>query len=233
MEVCLIKGRSLGWPKAVIFDLDGTLIDSAADIAAALNHVLAGRGLPALPEERVKQMIGGGVPKLIERALIAHGAEPEGIPALTEDFLEFYGAHAIDNTVFFDGADDLLRKLAASGVCIGVCTNKPQAISEQILRGLGAGSLVGAVVGGRPGLPKKPDPAPLRETLDALGVIATEAVMIGDSAADTGAAHALGMPVILVRHGYTRTPVEELGGDIVIDSLQELPDAIEALKINV
>jgi phosphoglycolate phosphatase len=230
MNVCYAQERGPDWPKAAVFDLDGTLIDSIGDIADALNATLAARGLPALPQDRIKQMVGAGVPELVRRGLAAHGVEPGEIEPFVRELIALYSAQPAARTRLYDGGAELLASLAARGMKLGICTNKPQAITEQVLSELGIASYFEAVVGVRPDVPVKPDPAMLRTALDALGVAAPDAVMIGDSASDVGVARALGVPVIVVRSGYGQDAPQDLGADMLIDTLGEAEAAIDALR---
>jgi phosphoglycolate phosphatase len=211
-----------GWPDAVVFDLDGTLIDSAADIARALNEAMSANGLSCFSLEQVKEMIGGGVVKLLERALAAQGAPVRRAVPIAAEFLDFYAAVAMAETALYPGAEEQLSRLAAAGVKIGLCTNKPQTISERILRELGIDGYFSSVVGGRDDMPRKPHPAPLQAVMDELGSVPTRSLMVGDSSADVGAARALGLRVAVASYGYSKVPVRELGADMVIDALGEL-----------
>ncbi|MGI9382700.1 MAG: phosphoglycolate phosphatase [Methyloligellaceae bacterium] len=222
------------WPEAVIFDLDGTLVDSAPDLAAALNTVLQDHDLQPLSLDDVTGMIGGGVPKLIERALTALGQPADGALAgrLVDAFLPVYSACATERTTVFPGVRDILERFAGVGVRMGVCTNKPTGISKQILSDLDVARYVDVVVGGDSGLERKPHPAPLLSALESLGVSADGAVMVGDSGADAGAARAAGVPVVLVTFGYTQTPVEEIDCDHVISGFDALEAVLDALRPN-
>ena len=146
------------------------------------------------------------------------------------EMMQRYTARPVARTRLFDGGADLLDRLAARGVKMAICTNKPQAITELILQQLGVATRFGAIVGESPARPRKPDPAMLRATLDMLGVAAFDAVMIGDSASDVGTARALGVPVIVVRSGYGQEAPEQLGADTLIDSLSESDRAIAELR---
>lgn len=213
------------WPRAVIFDLDGTLVDSAPDIGTALNKIMSAKGEKTFGADDVRRMIGGGVPKLIERAHDAQGltlADGE-LDSLTADFVAYYETIATDETRFYPGAEETVSTLRSRGIGLGVCTNKPTTISIQILRDLGMLDAFDAVIGGEKDRAKKPDPAALFECCGALGVDADNALMVGDSAADVGAARAAGMPVIVVSYGYTPVPPGELGADALIDSLADVP----------
>lgn len=222
-----------GWPSAIIFDLDGTLIDSAPDLAGSLNTVLeAAHGLPALPVDDVRLMIGAGVPKLIERGLRAHGRPhgAEDVDALLPVFMKTYLARATQETKLYPGGEEILKAYAKAGVKIGLCTNKPTDVSEQILTDLGVRELFGCVVGGTSGFAKKPDPEPMRACMEGLGVTAARTLFVGDSIADVKTARNANIPVVVMSYGYTPTPAAELGGDVVIDRLDEIPQAIETLK---
>lgn len=216
------------WPQAILFDLDGTLVDSVADLASALNRVLGDDGFPELSVEAVTGMVGGGVPMLIERALKVHGETPaqDRIANLYPRFLEMYGPHAADETRLFPDVREALEAFHDKGIRLGVCTNKPEKISRMILDSLSVAHLFGAVIGGDTLPVKKPDPEPLIEGFKRLGCAPESGLMVGDSGADANAARAAGVAVILVTYGYTRVPVEELPNDGIVDSFALLPDAI-------
>jgi len=230
MNVCYAPDRGPHWPRAVVFDLDGTLIDSAGDIADALNATFAGRGLPPLPEDRVKQMVGAGVPELVRRGLRAHGVPQDDLKACIAEMIERYSANPAARTRLYDGAQALLSDLREAGARLGICTNKPQRITEFVLRELGVADQFGAIVGESPDRPRKPDPAMLRAVLDKLEVAAFDAVMIGDSASDVKAARAFGLPVVVLRSGYGQDDPDDLGADIVIGALAQARDAIADLR---
>lgn len=219
----------LAWPRGVVFDLDGTLVDSAPDIASALNEVLGRRDLSPFPLERVKQMIGGGIPMLIRRALAAHGVEADDIDPLVKDMLGVYSQRATELTVLYEGAEAELVRLQADGVKLAVCTNKSQDITDIILRDLGHTKYFGSVIGAQAGRPRKPEPGALQAVLDQLGMEAGDAVMIGDSGADAGAAKAVGMKLVLVGFGYCTTPLEAFEPDAIIAHFGELPDVLDRI----
>jgi phosphoglycolate phosphatase len=225
----------LDWPEAVVFDLDGTLIDSAADIGAALNEALANRGLSTFSLEQVKEMIGGGAVKLLERALRAQGLPLDGggamaVEPIVAEFLAIYSRSPVRETTLYPGARELLTRLRNSGLRMGLCTNKPQGVTELIIREMDLARYFACVVGGRENLPRKPHPGGLQAVIAALNAAPGRTLMVGDSAADVGAARAAGVPVAVVSHGYSKTPVGQLGADVVIGGLPDLPRAVNALN---
>ncbi len=222
----------MGTFKAVVFDLDGTLIDSAPDLRVALNKVLTAHNRPPVNLRQVKMMVGDGAAKLVERAFAATGDEPEAsrLARLTTEFLSFYEGHSADLTRPYPGVPETLSTLKAQGLALGVCTNKPEAATREVLRDLTLDGFFDAVLGGDSiDGARKPDPRLLQGVLDAMGVGANHSVMVGDAANDVGAARALGMPVIVVSYGYTRIPVDDLGADRVIADFAELTAALDRL----
>ena len=218
-------------PRAVIWDLDGTLIDSAADLAAALNELLLEHGARELPEAAVRPMIGDGALRLVERAFAATGT-PLSVASrdmTVRRFLRLYGENAVRDTRRFDGALAVMDRLASAGCVHGICTNKPHAIATVILERLGFAARTRAVVGGDSTPHNKPHPAPLVSCLRQLGVSRDHALMIGDSANDVLAARAAGLPVIVVGFGYSSRPTRSLGADAVVERLDQLPAVIAEL----
>jgi len=214
----------------LIFDLDGTLIDSAPDLHRSLNAVLAEQSRPPVPLAEIRAMVGDGAAKLVERGFADTGAavEAAALPALVQRFLVHYstGRHALTTT--FPGVAETLATLRQRGCRLGVCTNKPYEPTMEILELLGLSGFFGAVTGGDSLPVRKPDPGHLLGTLDLLGAAADQALMIGDSINDVAVAHAAGVPVVVVRYGYTRTPVEELGADAIIERFDELIPWLDA-----
>lgn len=221
-----------GWPGAVLFDLDGTLIDSAPDIRAAVNELLGRHKLPPLDLDQVKAAIGNGVRTLVERAFIAARAplSPAELDSEYATMLEIYANHLIGLTTLMPGTHETLDALRGKGILLGLATNKPQRFIETVLDHFGLASSFGAVIGGDAGVAKKPAPDMLFAALDQLGVEPTAAVMVGDSRADVESARAAAIPAILLRGGYSNVPLEELGADAVLDGLPQLVDALAALK---
>lgn len=226
-----MQERASAWPRAVIFDLDGTLVDTVADLAAALNRTLVELGLPPHTPEAVRAMVGGGLAKLLERALAAHAARLDAarMDAAAARLVELYAAAPAALSHPYPDAAETLRDLRGAGIACGLCTNKPDAISRDLLRAHGLAEAFDCILGTGAGLPKKPDPAGLHRVLADLETEPARAVMVGDSLADVKAARAAGLGgVILVSYGYSVTPVAELGADRVIDSLAELPLVLAA-----
>jgi phosphoglycolate phosphatase len=224
---------SAGFPAAVVWDLDGTLIDSAADIARSLNRLFAELGLAPLGLDRVRGLIGEGVATLIERALAVAGKPRGELPAgrdLVARFLSLYSEDAGRSTRLYPGAREALQKLGGSGVRHAICTNKPEQITRKILSDLDVGRHFETVIGGDTLARRKPDPLPLKAALAGLDVPSSEALMIGDSAIDVATARAAGVMIGVVSFGYARLPVGELGADFVIDDLAALPARIAALQ---
>ena len=218
--------------KAVVFDLDGTLVDSAPGLHASINRLLTQDGRAALELNAVKTMVGDGVRPLVRRAYAATGRAPDEPESdrLTERFLAFYDEDGPRLTVLNPGARAVLEDLSARGIALGLCTNKPQAATLLLLESLGIDRYLPAVLGGDClGGIRKPDPRHVLAVLDALRVVPDEAAMVGDSPNDVRAGRDAGLPVIAVSFGYPLGPVADLGADLVIDRFEELPGALERL----
>lgn len=210
------------------FDLDGTLADTAADLAASLNHVLAELNRPAIPTDAVRQLIGNGVQALIRKGLAATGGASEalverGIPM----FLEYYGQNICAQTRPYEGVDEALDTLAANGLRLAICTNKPERLAVRLVEALGWTSRFASVVGGDTLATRKPDPAPLHEAIARAG--GGRAAFVGDSITDADTARAAGVPLIAVSFGFSDRPVAQLGADITIDHYHALVPALRQL----
>lgn len=216
-------------PYDLVFDLDGTLIDSAPDLHAAVNRLLGPDGRRLLDYAELVRMVGDGVPVLVRRAYEATGGIPEDIDEKIERYHALYGAALADLTAPFPGVVETLEALQAAGHRMAVCTNKPHRATTEILETLGLRGFFAAVAGGDSLPVRKPDPGHLLGTLDMLGAGPDRAVMIGDSRNDVAVAHAAGVPAIAVSYGYRREPVEELGADVVVDRFEDVPRALGRL----
>jgi len=210
---------------AVVFDLDGTLADTVADISESLEIALARMGLPGVEPGAVRLMIGHGPAVLAQRALQHLDVSPEQhlVTYLTDVFMNHYAASGNRLSSLFTGVNDCLEELAAMNVAIGVCSNKPHDACRGLLVDLGIARYIDALQGGMAGMPKKPDPTMLLEVLRSLGVSAQDALYVGDSDTDVRTARAAGLPVVLVSYGYSDRPADQLGADRVVSSLRELP----------
>ncbi len=215
---------------AVVFDLDGTLIDSAPDVVAALNRLLVeqGRRMVSLDEGRL--MVGEGARAMVERGLAATGADagPAALDDLTRRYIAIYRDDPVVETIVYPGVVEVLKLLAASGVAMGVCTNKPDEMSRLVLEALGLAGYFGAVVGGDALSVRKPDARHLNAVVDRLAVPIAGAVYVGDSGTDAETAHEAGIPFIAVTYGYSRVRAQELGAEFLIDSFAALPAALMA-----
>jgi phosphoglycolate phosphatase len=216
----------------LILDLDGTLVDTAADLARALNGTIAEFGRGPLPVADVRAMIGGGIAHLVQQGLEATGGP------LADDSLERavagarqrYGDHVADLSRPYPEVAETLEALAAKGVRMGVCTNKPEEASRRLLDALGLARWLPVVVGGDTLEVHKPDPAMARAVLDALGAAADEALAVGDSATDVALARAAGLPIVLVDYGYTLESARSLGADAVISRFGEIAGHLAAVS---
>jgi phosphoglycolate phosphatase len=218
-------------PRIVVFDLDGTLVDTAPDLISALNYVLDREGLPPVPLKSARNMIGAGARKLIERGLEVEGrAMSTGdVDRLTRDFIDYYAAHIADISRPFHGLEGALDDLSARGYRFAVCTNKLEWLSKLLLDRLGMSWRFSAICGADTFGVSKPDPAILRQTIARAGGEPSAAIMVGDAGPDIGVARRAGIPVIGVEFGYTEVPIADLKPDRVISHMRELPAAVESL----
>jgi phosphoglycolate phosphatase len=215
-------------PSVIIFDLDGTLIDSAADLATAINSMLAGYGCEPLSVPEVRRMIGDGVARLVERALAARHCEQADPAEAARIFMSHYESHATSLTTAFPGAAEALRTLRARGIALAVCTNKPARISAAILAKLGLARYFARVIGGD-SLPfHKPDPRVLLALLEAFVAAPQSALLVGDSEVDAAAAQAASVPFVLMKHGYRRGPAEAIPCVAALEKFAELPALVAA-----
>lgn len=212
----------------VVFDLDGTLVDTAPDLTAAMNAALAEEGRPPVPLATVRAMVGRGARVLIERGLAATGGPvgPERMELLFRRFLDHYASHITATSRPFSGSLAALDRLAARGVPVAICTNKPIGLTLLLLDGLGLTSRFAAILGADSRPYKKPDGRHILDTIAAASGRPDRAVMVGDSETDVAAARNAGVPVVVVSFGYTTIPPAELGGDVLIDHFDALDAAL-------
>jgi phosphoglycolate phosphatase len=215
----------------VVFDLDGTLIDTAPDLIETLNVVFTRDGLPPLDYAAARDMIGGGARRMIESALKLQGRMlADGIvDRMFADFIAYYGTHVADRSKPFPGLNAALDDLAARDCRFAVCTNKLEGLSRLLLEALGLTRRFTAICGQDTFGIQKPDPEILRRTIQAAGGALHQAVMVGDSGTDIATARAAGIPIVAVDFGYSETPVRNLGPDRLISHFSELADAVLAL----
>jgi phosphoglycolate phosphatase len=216
---------------AALFDLDGTLVETAPDLCRAVNHALTAFGRPSLALSQVRHMVGDGARALIERGLVASGGLPpvDVVDRLVAVMLEHYWQYIAEESRPFEGVADTLRDLAESGFVLAVCTNKPLRFTNRLLHLLQLHQHFAAVFAGDSLPVRKPDPGHVLGTLAAIGARPEAAVMVGDSANDVRAGRGAGTRTVAVSFGYSATPVAELGADCVIDSFAELPAALARL----
>lgn len=218
--------------RAILFDLDGTLVDSNRDLVPTLNRVVALDGVPPTSLDDVGHVVGQGAMAMIARAFALHGVPLESArhKELLALYLEDYEQHLADETVFFDGALEALDLLEADGWQLHVCTNKYEHLARKLLNALGESGRFGTITGGDTFAVKKPDPSHLIETARLAGVDPFRCIMVGDSINDIAAAQAAKMPVVAVTFGYSDVGVKTLGPDAIISHFQELPNAITVLS---
>ena len=212
----------------VVFDLDGTLIDTAPDLTAALNFALRQLGRAQLTEAMVRGMIGRGVRVLIEQGLGATGeVSPELIDKVLPIYLDYYLAHIADGSRSYEGVEPTLALLRARGARLAICTNKPEDHTRKLLAAFGWADFFASVIGGDTLPARKPDAAPLLEAVARAEGGA--AILVGDSITDIETARAARLPCVAVSHGFRDRPAEELGATILIDRFADLVPALETL----
>jgi phosphoglycolate phosphatase len=217
--------------RAVVLDLDGTLVDTAPDLAAATNHVLGQHGRRPVSLDEIRVMVGQGARKMLLKGFAATG-EPlpeERIEPLYADFVAFYRDHIAERSSPFPGAVAFLDLCRAAGIRLAICTNKLEALSVKLLGELGLAGYFGAVIGSDTLGIAKPDAAPYREAVRRAGGRLASSVMIGDSATDVLMAKAAGVPVIAVTFGYTERPVAESRPDYLVDGFDEVWPLVTAI----
>lgn len=214
--------------RLVGFDLDGTLVDSSADLAAAVNHVLASIGLPPLGIAEVCRNIGGGGRRMLSLSLADAGIDPpDALDAHYAALLAYYADHIVDATRPYPGVTDTLDALRRTGARLAVVTNKGERLAVKLLDALGLTDRFDCVIGGDSVAHGKPAPDPILEMLRRCG--GGPAAFVGDSEYDVAAAHAAGIPCVAVSFGFPGKPIAELGADAMIDDFAALPEALRRL----
>jgi phosphoglycolate phosphatase len=208
----------------LVLDLDGTLVDTAPDLLATLDRVLAEAGYATVGPEAARRMIGHGARRMIERALAVQGLAvgADELEALYRRFLHHYQAHICDASRPYPGAVEMLDRFAAAGWRFAICTNKHEGMSRLLLRALKLEARFAAIAGGDTFAASKPDPGHLLATIARAGHQRHQAVMVGDGKTDVDAARAARVPVVGVTFGYTPVPMRELDPDLLIDRFDEL-----------
>lgn len=237
MTICngILPPESLPFPTmplpALIFDLDGTLVDTAPDLLNALNAVLVEAGRRPVDHADLHHLIGHGARLMMGEAFARTGARPapERIEALIDRFIAHYREHLSDESRPYPDVVETLAALKRDGARMGVLTNKPEEMAVPLLRALDLTQYFEAIHGAGRYSYMKPDPRVLRHVLDELGADHGHAVMIGDSATDVATARSVGIPVIVLSYGYTPTPPHELGADAVIDAFAKLPATLREI----
>lgn len=213
--------------RTLVFDLDGTLVDTVPDLVAALNRLMAGRDLPPFTRLEVAAMVGDGAAALIQRAFAARARQPDA--AALDEFLADYGANAARDSRAYPGVDATLSLLAGHGWRLAICTNKPEAHARRLLVALGLDHYFAAIGGGDSFPTRKPDPAHLLATIAAAGGTVASALLAGDHRNDVTAAAGAGIPCIFAAWGYGLPSMAE-GAAAVATRFTELPDLAERLR---
>ncbi|MGA0600335.1 phosphoglycolate phosphatase [Caulobacter sp. KR2-114] len=215
----------------IVFDLDGTLVDSAPDLVGTLNFLLQEEGVAPLPMSQARDMIGRGARALLVQGFLAAGAPVSDgrLDQLFDRFIAHYEGRIADESTIFPGVLPALDTLRSAGARLAVCTNKRTGLSVQLLQALGFADRFDAIIGADSAPAPKPDPRHLTAAIAAAGGDPARAVMVGDSISDAGAARAAQAALVLVSFGYTETSAAELGADILIDHYDQLVDACSSL----
>ena len=215
----------------IIFDLDGTLVDTAPDLIDTLNTILGREGLPTVPYDKARALIGHGTRRMLERGLAVAGRPAADIERMFGDFITYYSEHIADRSRPFPGVEAALDTLAARGCAFAVCTNKLEWLSKRLLDEWGLSPRFAAICGADTFGVSKPDPAILRQTIARAGGDPSSTIMVGDAGTDIGVARRAGVPVIGVTFGYTDVPIADLEPDRLIDHMRELPGAVDDLLL--
>lgn len=216
---------------ALVFDLDGTLVDTAPDLLGALNAILLREGRPPVNHADLRHLVGFGARTMLAEAFKMTGepADEDRLSGLMDAYIAHYKKHIAVASRPFPGVRKTLERLKAEGTRMAVLTNKPQELTDALLPRLGLEGMFAAVYGAGRKAYTKPDPRIFHEVVDDCG--GTPGVMIGDSITDLNTARAAAAPCILFSYGFTPVPAAELGADLVLDDFAELPGALARLKL--
>jgi phosphoglycolate phosphatase len=216
----------------IVFDLDGTLVDTAEDLVATLNAVLVSEGMVPVSVEALIAMVGSGARVMLEAAFAAEGRAltPPVLDRLLAGYMALYEEHLADRSRPYPGAEAMLDRFAEAGWLIAVCTNKYEAATRKLLDILGLTPRLAAISGQDTFAFRKPDPRHLTETIRLAGGSSDNAIMVGDSRTDIDTAHAAGIPVVAVDYGYSPIPVATLGPTRVISRLDDLYDVVATIR---
>jgi phosphoglycolate phosphatase len=215
----------------LVFDLDGTLIDTVPDLANALNHVMREHGHAPFSPREVQGMVGDGIPALVTRGFAARGGDAAEAREALPGFLELYEANAATLSRPYPGVRDTLTLLRRQGYRTAVCTNKAGRATLAVLRGLDLLELFDGIAGGDHFAVRKPDPGHLLQLIAELDARPERAAMIGDNENDAAAAHAAGLPLLLMRYGYARIDPATLGAAALLDRFTDLPETLQRLGL--
>ncbi len=219
--------------RSVLFDLDGTLVDSRADIAAALDEALARHGHAPVGADRISSFVGDGARMLVERALAVYGVGPDAAGDVLASYLDAYRACHLNRTVLYPGVEETLVRLEEAGVCCSVVTNKPHEFSVSLLEHCGVASRFRVVIGGDSLPERKPHPAPLLAAIEACGATPADAAMVGDGDADILAGIAAGVLTVGVTYGFrSAAELENAGAKLLIGAMPELPAVLGLASAN-
>lgn len=224
--------RSADHPfRALIFDLDGTLIDSAPDVCASMNRVLAGMGRRELTLEETKEMVGWGGRVLAEKSLARTGraGTDAEVDRFLEDFLATYAQHPAEHSRIFPGVIPVLDAFRSAGLRMGICTNKPTTATPPVLEAMGLAKYFDVVSCGDAVPHRKPDGRHVRLVVDELAATVETTALIGDSENDIAAAIDAGVRSVAVTFGYAHVPYDQLGADALIDHFRDLPRALAGI----
>lgn len=216
---------------ALLFDLDGTLIDSAPDICESINKAMKPMGRRPISLEETKSLVGFPAPILVRMALELNGppGSQDEVDSLLSSFLDIYRQNPSEHTILFPGARDALERFTKAGINLGICTNKPEITCFPVLDALDLGRYFSAIICGDTIEYRKPDARHVFHTLDVMGASLDEAIFVGDSETDITAASNAGMPSVCVTFGYCHVPFESLGANALVDHFDQLDEALGSI----